>query len=68
MATGSVKMWNDDRGFGFIVQDAGNDDLFFHRYGLFDREWRPALNERVEFDVGHGPDGRGRAMGVKPVY
>jgi CspA family cold shock protein len=62
-----VKFWNENRGFGFVVQDEGGEDLFMHRYGLRDREWRPEMNDRVEFDIGHGPDGRLRAAGVKPI-
>ena len=30
MATGTLKMWNADRGYGFIGNDAGGPDLFLH--------------------------------------
>jgi CspA family cold shock protein len=30
MAAGKLKMWNADRGFGFIVDDAGGPDMFLH--------------------------------------
>ena len=30
MATGILKMWNADRGFGFITDDAGGPDMFLH--------------------------------------
>jgi CspA family cold shock protein len=30
MATGTLKMWNADRGFGFIADDSGGPDIFLH--------------------------------------
>ena len=33
-ASGEVKHWNDDKGYGFIVPDAGGDDVFVHRREL----------------------------------
>jgi CspA family cold shock protein len=30
MATGTLKMWNADRGFGFIGDDSGGPDIFLH--------------------------------------
>ncbi len=33
MATGTLKMWNADRGYGFIGNDAGGPDLFLHVAG-----------------------------------
>ena len=30
MATGKLKMWNADRGFGFIAQEGGTEDVFLH--------------------------------------
>lgn len=36
MQTGVVKSWNDEKGFGFIIPDAGGDDIFVHRSSLSD--------------------------------
>jgi CspA family cold shock protein len=34
MATGKLKMWNADRGFGFISDDSGGPDVFLHATAL----------------------------------
>jgi CspA family cold shock protein len=54
---GSVKWFNNDKGFGFIKRDTG-EDVFVHHTAIQATGYR-SLNEgeRVEFDVKQGPKG-----------
>jgi CspA family cold shock protein len=54
MKTGKVKFFNEAKGFGFIVQDDDNQDIFVHQTGLI-HEIRE--NDRVSFDVIEGKKG-----------
>lgn len=60
---GTLARWNDERGFGFIAPASGGDDLFVHISAL-PRGQRPAIGERVTFEVDSGEDGRKRAVRV----
>ncbi len=51
MATGIVKFWSDERGFGFIVPDDGGDDVFVQPAGLANKLRWPSEGDRVEFDI-----------------
>ena len=58
MATGTVKWFNESKGFGFIAQDNGGDDVFFH-FRAISGEGFKTLSEgqKVTFDVEKGPKG-----------
>jgi CspA family cold shock protein len=58
MATGTVKWFNEGKGFGFIVQDDGKADVFCH-HTVIQAEGRRTLTEgqKVEFEVVQGPKG-----------
>ena len=58
MATGTVKWFNDAKGFGFITQDGGGDDVFCHHTAIQADGFRSlAEGQKVEFDVVKGPKG-----------
>ena len=63
MSNGTVKFFNDSKGFGFITPEEGNKDVFVHANGLIDE-----INEgdKVEYDVEDGPKGL-NAVNVKVV-
>ncbi|TAE94012.1 MAG: cold-shock protein [Cytophagia bacterium] len=54
MQKGTVKFFNETKGFGFITPENGDKDVFVHVSGLLD-EIRE--NDKVEFEVQSGPKG-----------
>jgi cold shock protein len=57
MATGTVKWFNDAKGFGFITQEGG-EDVFVHFSAVQGSGFKSlAEGERVEFEVTRGPKG-----------
>ena len=57
MATGTVKWFNSEKGFGFITQDGGAD-VFVHFSAIGGDGYKELKeNQRVEFDVTDGPKG-----------
>jgi CspA family cold shock protein len=57
MAPGTVKWFNDAKGFGFIQQEGGAD-VFVHYSAIISEGFKTlAEGQRVEFEVGQGPKG-----------
>lgn len=58
MATGTVKWFNAEKGFGFIAPDDGSSDVFAHFSAINAGGYR-SLNEndKVEFETQQGPKG-----------
>ena len=58
MASGTVKWFNAEKGYGFITPDGGGSDVFAH-YSAIDATGFRTLeeNQRVEFEIAQGPKG-----------
>jgi CspA family cold shock protein len=67
MQYGTVKWFNDAKGFGFIAPEDGSADVFVH-YSAIDAKGFRSLQEgqRVQYEVTQGPKGA-QAAGVQPV-
>jgi CspA family cold shock protein len=58
MATGTVKWFNESKGFGFITPDDGSKDVFVHFSAISSDGFRTlAEGSQVSFDVEDGPKG-----------
>ena len=68
MNTGTVKWYNDQKGYGFIQPDSGGKDVFVHvsaveRAGYGD----PQEGDKIGFDLEKGRDGRDSAVNLRPA-
>lgn len=62
---GTLKKWNDERGFGFIEAPNNEKEIFVH-ISAFPRDGvRPRIGELVSFEMRGGPDGKMRAVAVQ---
>ena len=63
MKKGTVKFFNNFKGFGFITPDDGGKDVFVHKNNLIDEI---AEGNKVSYDVEEGPKGL-NAVNVKVI-
>jgi CspA family cold shock protein len=61
MSTGKVKFFNERKGFGFILDDASQQDVFVHVSGLVDKIRE---NDQVSFDITEDSRGK-KAINVR---
>jgi CspA family cold shock protein len=66
MPTGTVKWFNENKGWGFIVPDDGGDDVFVH-YSAIEAEGFKTLKEgqKVDYELKLGKNGKYQANNVK---
>ena len=66
MATGTVKWFNDAKGFGFITPDGGGEDLFAH-FSAINMSGFKSLKEgqKVIFDITNGNKGKTQASNIQ---
>lgn len=68
MATGTVKWFNDAKGYGFITPDDGGEDLFAHFSQIQGNGFKSlSENQRVSFDVTVGSKGKTQASNIQVI-
>jgi cold shock protein len=67
MATGTVKWFNSEKGYGFIAPDDGSADLFAHYSAIAGNGFKELTEaQKVEYDAEQGPKGP-QAANIRPL-
>jgi cold shock protein len=67
MATGTVKWFNAEKGYGFIAPDGGGPDVFAHYSAISSSGFRTLdENQKVQFEITQGPKGP-QASNITPL-
>lgn len=67
MATGTVKWFSSEKGYGFITPDGGGKDVFVHHSGIAMEGFRSlSEGQKVEYEIGEGQKGP-QATNVRPI-
>ena len=61
---GTLKFWNDERGFGFIEPTLGGQEIFVHVKAFDVRLGRPQIGQRLTFEIELSAEGKKRAKRV----
>ena len=64
---GTLTLWNDDRGFGFVTTEVGDRRVFVHISAFPRAAGRPALGDSLSFEIDTASDGRSVARHVTPT-
>ncbi len=61
---GTIKKWNQDRGFGFVEPEDGSQDVFAHIQEFPNKSASPQVGEQITFAIKTTPDGKKRAVQI----
>ena len=61
---GTIKKWNQDRGFGFVEPEDGGQDVFAHILEFPNKSACPQIGEKITFAIKTTPDGKKRAVQI----
>jgi cold shock protein len=68
MPNGTVKFFNDQKGFGFIAPDDGSGDTFVHASAVERAGWRGLQeNQRIAYDIVPGQRGKSEAANLREI-